>query len=151
MRTTRVIPLVAAVLALGATGCGDFKKDEPQTAVRDFLAEALVQQNGQRACDYLTQDAQQKIATAGGPGAACRESMEKAELVDGDDLVQNTSDVNDLGFDTSADGHEATVQVKAGDRTYAFELRHDEGLGNLYEPKTPWRIASGAEAVLGAK
>ncbi len=149
MRTTRVFPLAAALLALGMTGCGgDFRKDEPQTAVRDFLGEALVQQNGQRACDYLTQDAQAAIAATGPVGSACREAMEKAELVDDGEAVVNTGEVNDLSYETTTEGHEATVKVDANGRELTFTLKHDDGLGNLYEPETPWRITGGAEALV---
>lgn len=149
MRMTRVFPLAAALLALGATGCGtSFGKDEPQTAVRDFLSEALAQQNGQRACDFLTQEAQQKVAAAQGVGGACRDSFEKAYLTDKDGIVQDTAAVNDLDFSTTTDGDKATVVVKAGDRELRFELEHSEGLGNLYEPKTPWRIVGGAEPLV---
>jgi hypothetical protein len=27
-------------------------------------------------------------------------------------------------------------------------LKHDEGLGNLYEPLTPWRITGGVEPLV---
>ncbi|WP_320669216.1 hypothetical protein [Patulibacter defluvii] len=144
-----MFPLAAALLALGATGCGtSFGKDDPQTAVRDFLGEALAQQNGQRACDYLTQEAQQKIAAAQGVGGACRDSFEKAYLVDDGDIVQDTAAVNDLDYSTQVDGDTATVTVKAGDRELRFELEHSGGLGNLYEPETPWRIVGGAEPLV---
>jgi hypothetical protein len=148
MRTTRVLPIaLASVLTLAVTGCGDFKKDEPQTAVRDFISEALVQENGQRACDYLTQDAQNAIARTGVAGEKCRESMERANWVYDGEPIGETAQVKDLDFSTEKSSDtEAVVTVKAeGGGTMRVTLKHDEGLGNLYEPVTPWRITGGVE------
>lgn len=150
MRTTRVLPLaLASVMALAATGCGsgsDFKKDEPQTAVRDFLSSALATQNGQLACDYLTQEAQE--AVAGSVNRTCRATLERAELVGDKDerQVDTTGDVKDLDYSTEKSGEEATVTVKAENGpTMTVTLKKDEGLGNLYEPTSPWRITGGVD------
>jgi hypothetical protein len=151
MRTTRVLPFaLASVLALAATGCGaDFKKDAPQTAVRDFLSEAVVTENGQRACDYMTQDAQNALARTGIPGESCRQSMERANLVyDGEDVV-GTGEIKDLKYSTQKNGDQATVTVQVkGSPTMKITLKHDEGLGNLYNPLTPWRITGGVEPLV---
>jgi hypothetical protein len=148
MRTTRVLPIaLASVLTLAVTGCGDFKKDEPQTAVRDFLSEALVTENGQRACDYLTQDAQDALARTGVPGEKCRESMERANFVDDGEDIGETGQIKDLDYAVQKNGKDdAVVTVKAkGGGTMRVTLKHDEGLGNLYEPLSPWRITGGVE------
>ncbi|WP_169738359.1 hypothetical protein [Patulibacter minatonensis] len=166
MRTTRVLPLaLASVMALAATGCGaDFKKDEPQTAVRDFLNDALARANGQHACDFMTQDAQKAFAALPVPGQqtvtddsdsgqACRAAMERAAL-DGDKderEVNTTGEVRDLDYSTKKSGEDATVTVKAktGDTlTFKLSKRGEGGVGNLYEPKTPWRITGGAEPLV---
>jgi hypothetical protein len=151
MRTTRVLPFaLASVLALAATGCGgEFEKDAPQTAVRDFLSEAVVTENGQRACDYMTQDAQTALARTGIPGEQCRQSMERANLVyDGEDVV-GTGEIKDLKYSTEKNGDQATVTVQVkGSPTMKITLKRDEGLGNLYEPLTPWRITGGAEPLV---
>lgn len=148
MRTSRVLPLaLASATALAATGCGsDFRKDEPQTAVRDFLASALVTQNGQLACDYLTQEAQE--AVAGSVNRTCRATLERAELVGDKDerQVDTTGDVKDLDYSTEKSGEEATVTVRSENGpTMTVELKKDEGLGNLYEPSNPWRITGGVD------
>lgn len=144
---------MASALALAATGCGtDFKKDEPQTAVRDFLAETLVTGNAQRACDYMTQRAQRVLAGTTRPGETCRNSLERAALTgDGDGyLVDTTGEVKDLEYSTEETGeHKATVTVKTeGGPTLTVTLGHSEGLGNLYEPTTPWRITGGVEPLI---
>jgi hypothetical protein len=151
MRTTRVLPLaLASVLALAATGCGsDFKKDEPQTAVRDFLSDTLAQQNGQKACDYLTQEAQE--AVAGSLDRNCRTTLERAELVGDKDReqVDTTGDVKDLKYATKKTGQDATVTVTSkGGPTLTVQLKKDEGLGNLYKPPSPWRITGGVEPLV---
>lgn len=153
MRTTRVFPFaMASLVALAVTGCGgdSFKKDEPQTAARDFLSEALSQKNGQRACDYLTQEAQAKIAGKVIPGASCREVMEKSSLVSDKEEVEDVSDVKDLKFSTEkVDDKTAKVTVKTkGGIELVLDLQKNDGLGNLYEPKTPWRIVGGAEPLV---
>jgi hypothetical protein len=141
---------MASVLALAATGCGgEFKKDEPQTAVRDFLSEAIVSENGQRACDYMTQDAQNALARTGVPGEQCRESMERANLVYDGENVEGTGEIKDLKYSTDKNGEQATVTVKVkGSATMKITLKHDEGLGNLYKPLTPWRITGGVEPLV---
>lgn len=153
MRTTRVFPFaMASLVALAVTGCGgdSFKKDEPQTAARDFLSEALSQKNGQRACDYLTQEAQVKVAGKSFPGASCREVMEKSSLVSDDEEVMDVSDVKELRFSTEkVDDGTANVTVKTkGGIELVLGLQKNDGLGNLYEPETPWRIVSGAEPLV---
>lgn len=153
MRTTRVLPLaLASVLALSATGCGTgFEKDEPQTAVRDFLSDVLATGNAQKACDFMTQRAQ-TILAGDAPGAKCRESLERAALRgDGDgNLVDTTGEVRDLDYSTVQEGDDkATVTVKTdGGPTLEVTLGHSEGLGNLYEPETPWRITGGVEPLI---
>lgn len=166
MRTTRVIPFaLAGLMALGATGCAgtEFKKDAPQTAVRNFLAEALVQQNGQRACDFLTPAAQKSFEPGieGRLGAApktteeaqvasvvCRDAMEKSSLVDGDRRILNVGDVNSLDYSTKREGDAATVTVKADGRTMTFRLEEADPDTNLYVSENPWRIVDGAKALV---
>jgi hypothetical protein len=152
-------------MALAATGCGsDFKKDEPQTAVRDFLSVSLARDNGQQACDYMTQEAQRAFAALPVPGQptlddetdtgqACRRAMERAQLIGDKDEqeVNTTGEVRDLQYSTTKKGEESTVTVKTdGGPTLTFELTEagSGGVGNLYEPKTPWRITSGAETLV---
>ncbi|MDO9408644.1 hypothetical protein [Patulibacter sp.] len=153
MRTTRVLPIaLASALALASTGCGsDFKKDEPQTAARDFLSDVLATNNGQRACDFMTQRAQ-KLFAGDAEGVGCRSTIERAKLVgDGDKLlVDTTGEVKDLEYSTEKTGDdEAVVTVKTnGGPTLRLTLAHSEGLGNLYEPPTPWRITGGAETLI---
>lgn len=148
--------VTASLLALGAAGCGDFEKDAPDTAVRDFLSQAVGTGNGQRACDYLTAEGQKAVAGAGAENAAdaaagCRLGMERSRLTeDGEDIL-DLAGVKDLDYEAEVDGHEATVTVTGeGMEPLRFRLRHDEGLGNLYEPKTPWRIEAGAETLVRA-
>jgi hypothetical protein len=153
MRTTRVLPIaLASALALASTGCGtEFKKDEPQTAARDFLSDVLATNNGQKACDFMTQRAQ-KIFAGNEPGASCRQTIERALLVgDGDGLrVDTTGEVKDLEYSTEKSGEDeavVTVKTETG-ATLRLSMAHSEGLGNLYEPPTPWRITGGAEPLV---
>ena len=153
MRSTRVFSLAtAAALALAVTGCGGttFKEDEPQTAVRDFLAEALSQKNGQRACDFMTVEAQTQLVAGARPGVTCRTAMELSGLVSGGEPVRDVATVKDLGYDvTEDDGKTATVVVTPeGGKPLTFTLKKDKGLGALYEPSTPWRITGGAKPLI---
>lgn len=153
MRSTRVFSLAtAAALALAVTGCGgtSFEKDEPQTAVRDFLAEALSQKNGQRACDFLTLEAQGEFVAGASNGVSCRTAMEVSGLISDGEPVRDVSTVKDLGFEvTENDGETATVVVSPeGGEAMTVTLKRDEGLGALYEPTTPWRITGGVQPLL---
>lgn len=144
------------LLAAGVTGCSDeFRKDEPNTAVRDFLSLALAQQNGQRACDYMTAGAQRKIARLSGEVAGtCRTSFEKAELAfkDGDvnRTVGSIGDVKDLTYKMEKhNAHHASVTVTSpGGKKLDLVLVKKAGIGNLYVASNPWRIKSGAEALV---
>lgn len=153
MRSTRVFSLAtAAALALAVTGCGGttFEKDEPQTAVRDFLAEALSQKNGQRACDFMTTEAQGQLVAGSADGVTCRQAMELSGLISDGEPVRDVAMVKDLGFDvTENDGDKATVVVTPIDgEAMTVTLEHSDGLGALYEPKTPWRITGGVQPLL---
>lgn len=153
MRSTRVFSLAtAAVLALAVTGCGGttFKKDEPQTAVRDFLSEALSQKNGQRACDYMTVEAQGDLVADAQGGVNCRAAMELSGLISGGEPVRDVATVKELDYEvTENDGETATVVVTPeGGEAMTITLKHDEGLGALYEPETPWRITGGTKPLI---
>ncbi len=152
MRSTRVFSLATvAAFALALTGCGgDFEKDEPQAAVRDFLSEALSQANGQRACDYMTVEAQGQLVAGKAAGVDCRIAMEVAGLVSDGEMVNDVARVKELEYEvTENDGHAAKVVVTpVGGEPLTFTLEHSDGLGALYEPKTPWRITGGAEGLL---
>lgn len=152
MRSTRVFSLAtAAALALAVTGCGgNFEKDEPQTAVRDFLAEALSQKNGQRACDFMTIEAQGELVANNPDHSTCRQAMEVSALLSDGEPVRDVAMVKDLGFDvTENDGEKATVVVTPiGGEAMTVTLEQSAGLGALYEPNTPWRITGGVQPLL---
>lgn len=153
MRSTRVFSLAtAAVLALAVTGCGGttFQKDEPQTAVRDFLSEALSQKNGQRACDFMTVEAQGELVAGASEGANCRAAMELSGLISDGEPVRDVATVKDLDYEvTENDGETATVVVSPeGGEPIEITLKKSEGLGALYEPESPWRITGGAKPLI---
>ncbi len=153
MRSTRVLSLAtAAALALAVTGCGGttFEKGEPQTAVRDFLAEALSQKNGQRACDFMTVEAQGELVAGKADGVTCRTAMELSGLIADGEPVRDVSSVKDLDYEvTENDGQTATVVVTPeGGEAMTISLEQSENLGALYEPNTPWRITGGVQPLL---
>jgi hypothetical protein len=153
MRSTRVFSLAtAAVLALAVTGCGGttFEEDAPQTAVRDFLSEALSQKNGQRACDFMTVEAQGALVEGASEGANCRAAMEMSGLIAGGEPVRDVASVEELDYEvTENDGESATVVVTPeGGEPIEITLAKSEGLGALYEPETPWRITGGAKPLI---
>lgn len=153
MRSTRVFSLAtAAALALAVTGCGGttFEKDEPQTAVRDFLSEALSQKNGQRACDFMTVEAQGELVASNPDHATCRQAMELSGLLSDGEPVRDVAMVKDMGYEVTAnDGEKATVVVTPiGGAAMTVTLEQSDGLGALYEPNTPWRITGGVQPLL---
>ncbi len=153
MRPTRVFSLATAVvLALAVTGCGGttFEKDEPQTAVRDFLSEALSQKNGQRACDFMTVEAQGQLVEGNAEGTNCRTALELSALISDGEPVADLAAVKDLEYEvTENDGETATVVVTPqGGEAMQVTLKKDDGLGALYEPNTPWRITGGVQPLI---
>jgi len=112
-----------ATAAMGVSACGGDDSggggdDESQirAVVSDYAA-AIADQDGDKACGYLTDSARKSVEAAGssleadGCGDIMEKVLEQTSEADRDDL----KDVEVVSVEI--DGDHATVQVKAGDDT----------------------------------
>jgi hypothetical protein len=115
--------------------------------VREFLTDASLDQNGYVGCELLTTSEQGRVATAAGHGQVCREALTGAVPVDG---VASPHGLRDLTMHARVSGAHAVVTVTGAGRPLRFELDRTTAaeLAAFQPPRAPWRIASGAEALV---
>jgi hypothetical protein len=118
-------------------------------AVRDFLADAVLEDNAYAACGYLTPAAQQHVTTLAGEGRACRTAVSATRP--GFAGIQSEGDLRGLPLHATVRGRTALVRAtpRSG-RPVTFVLQEaTPGAGDAYRaPACAWRIAAGETAVL---
>lgn len=95
-------------LAAGAAGCGG---SQPDDVVRDYFA-AIVDRDGQGACDQLSDDLQadiERAPAARGAGRGCADVMELASALN-PGLSQQ--EVDELDIAVEEDGDRATARLE---------------------------------------
>jgi Domain of unknown function (DUF4878) len=127
----RASTLLLAALALLAPGCGG---SDPADAVRDFL-DAIVDQDGQRACDQLTDELQAEIEQAPAVRQSGRSCADVMQLAAGLNPDLSAEDVEDLEIDVEEDGDQATA-------TFENPLVGQEETIELVEEDGEWRIST---------
>jgi hypothetical protein len=143
--------LAAAALAVVAlSACSH---DEPQgaagndpvKAVREFLTDGTVDQNGYEACVFLTASEQAAVEQRVG-GTECRQAFDLASLRLGGKLVDTVHEVDHLAASAAVDGDKASVRVTSGGQSVRFELVRATSAEQVQflAPDTEWRIATGA-------
>ena len=134
----------AAAMPATATPAG-----QAADTVRQFLVTAVVDDNPYLACQYLTGSQQRAIARlAAAP--SCRDAFTAATPAFAG--IQSAADVHALRIGVRLLGDRATVSVTGhGARPTTFVLRRatPAELNAFQAPQAPWRIDSGATAVLG--
>jgi hypothetical protein len=106
----RALALAFASLTLLGAGCGGSGAGPDQT-VRNYF-EAIVDQNGQRACNQLTAALQKDIegsAAARSGGRSCADVM---QLASGLNPGLSSQDVEDLDIEVTEDGDQATASFE---------------------------------------
>jgi hypothetical protein len=106
----RLATLVLATLALLAPSCGGADAG-PDETVRDYFT-AIVEQNGARACDQLTEELQRDIERAPAARTADRSCPDVMRLAAGLNPGLSTEDVDDLDIEIEEDGDKATASLK---------------------------------------
>jgi hypothetical protein len=116
--------------------------------VREFLLEAIVKDDAYPSCRYLT-TAQQATLARLADATSCRLALTSTSpSLDG---VQNEADVDRLKIDVTVAGDRATAVVSERNRppvTFTLTRATPAEVEAFEAPSTPWRIASGAEALV---
>lgn len=116
--------------------------------LRQFLLLALVEDDAYPSCRYLTVAEQAAIARLAG-ATSCRLALTSSSpSLDG---VQDEADVDRLKIDVTMHGGRATAIVSGRGRspaTFTLVRATPEEAEAFEAPSTPWRIASGAEALV---
>jgi hypothetical protein len=119
-----------------------------EETVRQFLLLAIVEDDAYPSCQYLT-TAQQATLARLADATSCRLALTgTSPSFDG---VQDEADVDRLKIRSTVDGNRATTVVSGrGHAPVTFTLtRATPAEVEAFEaPSTPWRIASGAEALV---
>lgn len=120
-----------AALALFAPGCGG---SEPEDTVRQFF-EAIVEQDGDRACEQLSEELRTDIEQAPAARATGRTCADVMELAAGLNPELGTEDVEDLAIEVKEDGDRAvaTLQNPLAGREETIDLVQVDG---------EWRIST---------
>jgi hypothetical protein len=138
-----VIAAVALLIGLAGDDNQAPAGPGPNGTVRQFLNVAL-DDNGDLACRYLT-DVEKRRVERAARADSCAQGFYAANLSRGGD------EVNAFAFDDAEQGGRHTVTVSAGGSRVRFRLAlATKGERNEFDaPSTSWRIASGAEALVG--
>jgi hypothetical protein len=123
--------------------------DNPVKAVKDYLVNAAVDQNGYQACVYLT-EAEQRAAAARSGGPECRQGFDLATLRLGGRTIETVHQVERLAASASVRGDRARVRLSTNGDSAAFELvkATPAETSEFLAPDTEWRIAGGALRVV---
>lgn len=109
MAFARIATSALVVAAMAAAGCGD--GSQPDEVVRDYFA-AIVDRDGARACDQLTEELRadiERAPAARDSGLGCSDVQELGAALN-PGLTED--DVNELEIATEEDGDQAEVTVE---------------------------------------
>jgi len=123
--------------------------DSPVKAVKDYLVNGSVDQNGYDACVYLTYKEQRAAARRSG-GPECRQAFDLATLRLGGQTINTVHEVERLDATASVHGDRATVRLTKNGASIGFELvKATKSEANQFlAPYTEWRIAAGGLRVI---
>jgi phosphatidylglycerophosphate synthase len=140
-----VVPEHEAVKTDANTAATARSADE---TLRQFLLLALVRDDAYPSCQYLTTGQQAELARLA-QATSCRLALTSASpSLDG---VQNEADVDRLKIRVTVVGDHATAVVSRRGRppvTFTLARATPAEVEAFEAPSTPWRIASGAEALV---
>jgi hypothetical protein len=151
-----VVAAVAVVLALilpvedsAATSTARPDAEAAAQTARDFLADAVLDDNAYAACQYLTPGAQQVVAHLAGDGQTCRDALTAAHPSFG--TVRSEGALHALPLDTVVRDGTATVTARPPGRgpvTFVLSRTTPGETAAYGAPSSQWRISDGATAVL---
>jgi len=127
----RLAKLALALLALICAGCGGTDPDE---VVREYF-EAVVERDGDRACDQLTEELRRGIERAPAARGAGRSCADVMELAAGLNPGLKKDDVEQLDIDIELDGDRALASLRN-------PLVRSEQTIDLVEEDGGWKIST---------
>jgi hypothetical protein len=152
------VAAVAVVLAIALPDEGSAARSTARPTagaaaqtVRDFLADAVLEDNAYIACQYLTSAAQQSVARLAGDNQTCRDALTATPPSFGD--IRSEGALHALRLDVVVrDGTAHVTARPSGRQPVTFVLQPTTPIeASTYEaPSSAWRIADGATAVLHA-
>ncbi|HEX5925971.1 MAG TPA: hypothetical protein VFY45_19230 [Baekduia sp.] len=122
--------------------------DAAQT-VRDFLADAVLDDNAYAACQYLTPGAQLSVARLAGDDQTCRDALTATQPSLG--TIHSEGALHALRLDAVVRDGTASVTARPpgpGPVTFVLSRTTPADTAVYGAPSSEWRIADGATAVL---
>ena len=145
---------VAGVIAIAAPATAAHtiratRQDTPQATVRDFLAAAVVDQNGNAAAGYLSPRARISYEGHSPADPDDEQFFAGAHLSLGGLNVQSGAQLNQLTYTLLHGGNDPAVWVSHGNQGMLFVLgpASTTDRNEFRGPQTPWRIESGVAAL----
>jgi hypothetical protein len=153
---SRRTPLIALALA-AVTPIAACARNEPSgapksdavKAVKEYLVDGSIDQNGYAACVYLTTREQRAAAKRSG-GPECRQAFDVATFRLGGRSIHTVHEVDRLSSTSSVHGDRASVRLAKNGDSARFELvkATQAEQEQFLAPDTEWRIARGGLRVI---
>jgi hypothetical protein len=150
------VAAVAVVLAIAlpdegsaATSTAHPTAGAATQTVRDFLANAVLEENAYVACQYLTTAAQQSVARLAGDNQTCRDALTATQPSFG--AIHSEGALHALRLDTVVRNGTADVTARPSGQpsvTFVLAPTTPAEASTFEAPSSAWRIADGATAVL---
>jgi len=119
-------------------------------AVRDFLGDAVLQNDSYDACQYLTQAAQARVTQLAGDGQSCRDALAATRPAFAG--IASEQELRELPLHTTLRGGTAIVRATppaGAPATFVLRPATAAETAAFRAPACAWRIATGVTAVLG--
>jgi hypothetical protein len=152
-RLALVPALLVPIVVAGSLLAAPRPQQTPVAAVRGFLDQAVVNDDGEAACTYLTARARIDFEGHGLKGpASCQSFFGTATLRLGGRAITTERQVDRLHYAVAPVGADRLVTVSSGGQEVRFRLRPADGYERqaFGAPVTPWRIASSVNALRAA-
>jgi hypothetical protein len=125
------------------------RQDTPQATVRDFLSAAVVDGDGNAACNYLSPRARESFERHSSATPNCETFFASAHLTLGGLAVHSDAQVAALTYRVTSRGASRLVRVSHDGQSLAFLLSpaSSPDRNAFHGPATPWRIESSVTAL----
>ncbi|HEY6758258.1 MAG TPA: hypothetical protein VI318_02165 [Baekduia sp.] len=147
------VAVLAVAIVIAATNDSDTSTSAATSAsavrtTKDFVTAAVVEDNGENACGYLTSAEQKAVNDSGFDG--CRRTFANGDATAPNDVTTARA-VHNLPAAVQMSDATATVRLGRGSGAVTFRLVHATGNDEeaFNAPPTAWRIADGAASLLG--
>jgi glutamine cyclotransferase len=130
---------IVAIVAVAAADTGNSPSSSPVGAVKEFVIDSSLDDNGYSACKYLTIAEQHALSKA---GAQCRSAISNVYLTLGSHHITSLGDLASTKATERIDGSRATVWLSRGGASVEFQLvkASAKDLNEFQPPDSDWRI-----------